>query len=121
VKLSKEKQKECGVPPLSEKEFTKQVLNLAKLCGWRSAHFRAAWTRSGKMVTPVQGDAKGFPDLVLVKGERMIVAELKVGRNKPSPEQIDWLAAFEKLPGVAVRTWKPKDWPSIVALLTRED
>lgn len=118
--LSKEKQKECGVPPMSEKEFTKQVLNLAKFMGWRTAHFRPAQAQSGRWLTPVQGDGKGFPDLLMVKGDQVIAAELKVGRNNLTPEQGDWLRDLRGA-GVEAHTWRPADWPRIVQTLRGDE
>lgn len=105
------------LPKITENEFTAQVIQLAQACGWRVAHFRPARTATGWR-TAVQGDGKGFPDLVLAHKERgrVIFAELKVGNNKPSPEQNDWLqtlAAVSISAGVSVYLWTPDDWPEI--------
>jgi hypothetical protein len=121
VKLSKQRQNECGIPPLSEAEFTRQVLALAKVHGWRTAHFRPAWARSGKMITAVQGDGKGFPDLVLVKGGRLIFAELKAAEGRLKPEQVEWLNDLSKVPEVGVYLWRPADWPGIARVLSGQD
>ncbi len=100
----------------TEAAFTRDVLTLAKRLGWRTAHFRASRTATGWR-TAVQGDGAGFPDLVLIRGGTLIVAELKCGRNKLTPEQAAWVAAFEAA-GVAVYLWRPRDWPEIEAVLT---
>jgi hypothetical protein len=55
------------VPPITEAAFLRQVLDLAKLRGWRTAHFRPAQTSRGWR-TAVQGDGAGFPDLVGRRG-----------------------------------------------------
>ncbi|MBX7169273.1 MAG: hypothetical protein K1X74_23270 [Pirellulales bacterium] len=99
---------------LSESGFTAQVLAYAKAMGWRTAHFRPAQTAKGWR-TAVQGDGKGFPDLILVR-ERVVVAELKVGCNVPSLEQLAWLEAFAGA-GVESYTWRPADWASIEKVL----
>lgn len=71
--------------------------------------------RNGEWVTAVQGD-NGFPDLVMVResGEpRLIVAELKVGKRKPTADQERWLAGFRRA-GVEAYLWThPQDWPEI--------
>ena len=103
--------------PINEARFTKQVIQLSRVLGWRSAHFRAAQTAHGWR-TPVQGDGKGFPDLILLKGTRLVVAELKADKApKPRPEQEDWLVAFRCLPGAEVFIWRPKDFEDIAKIL----
>ena len=62
---------------------------MARLFGWRIAHFRSVETKRQGWQTPVQGDGKGYPDLCLVR-ERIIFIELKCGKNKLEPEQEVW-------------------------------
>ncbi len=100
----------------TEAAFTRDVLRLAQLLGWRTFHARPARTQKGWR-TAVQGDGKGWPDLVLLRGATLIVVELKVGRGKLTAEQAAWVAAFEAA-GVAVYLWRPQDWPQIEAVLT---
>lgn len=100
----------------TEAGFTRAVLALAKLHGWRSAHFRPAMTRAGKWVTPVQGDGAGFPDLVLVRGTRLIFAELKSAKGTVAPEQTEWLLRLGGA-GVECYVWRPKDWASLSEIL----
>ncbi len=92
-----------GRPPIAEA--------IARLRGWRSAHFRPARTARGWR-TAVQGDGRGFPDLLLVRGSVLLAAELKAGRGRPTPEQAAWLAALEAV-GVRTFVWRPTDWPAI--------
>lgn len=101
--------------PTPEEAFARQVLDLAKLLRWRSAHFRPAETGRGWR-TAVAGDGVGFPDLVLLKGRTLLVAELKVPPNVPTAEQLDWLAAF-RAAGTPAYLWTPADWPEIEKVL----
>ncbi len=101
--------------PLTEAQFTRQVIQLARLRGWRVAHFRPAMTAHGWR-TAVEGDGAGFPDLVLLKGKTMIVAELKMPGGRPTAAQKAWLAAFAAA-GVAAYLWRPRDWAEIERLL----
>lgn len=100
----------------TEAQFTAQVIAFARMHGWRVAHFRGVRVqRKGGGTyyeTPVQGDGKGFPDLILVRRGTLVAAELKVGRNAVTAEQRDWLAAFGAA-GAAVHEWRPEDWPEI--------
>ncbi len=87
------------------------MLELAKRLGWRSACFRPAQVRPGKFVTPVGGDGAGWPDLALVRRNRMIFAELKTDEGYRKPRQRAWHVALEQA-GQTVYTWKPRDWLS---------
>jgi hypothetical protein len=96
-------------------------MQLARHCGFKVAHFRPARVRRGgreTYETPVAGDGKGWPDLFMVhrRTGRVVVAELKIGRNEPTPEQEDWLALF-KLTDAVVRVWYDTDWADIEAVL----
>ncbi len=97
--------------PIKESEFMAQVIAYARANGWLVAHFRPSLNSRGEWQTAVQADGAGFPDLVLVR-DRVIVAELKVGKNKPSDKQNAWLWAFEKA-GVQAYIWRPELWPII--------
>lgn len=95
-------------PEMTEKQFTEITIDLAQRLGWRVNHLRPAMYSSGRWATHVQGDGVGFPDLQLLRGRRQIVAELKVGRGRLTPEQEAWLAAFS-LADVPAYVWRPTD------------
>lgn len=94
---------------MNERELQTAVIECAHLLGWRVAHFRPAETSKGWR-TPVEGDGKGFPDLVLVRGAALIFAELKSATGRLSPEQDVWLAALQDTRRVIVAVWTPADW-----------
>lgn len=99
----------------TEAAFQRQVIDYSGLCGWRRIHFRPAIGHHGRYQTPLLGD-KGFPDTTLVRGDRLIFAELKVRPNKPSVDQEAWLAALAKA-GAATYVWYPEDWSEIMEVL----
>lgn len=102
--------------PGPEARFTDQVLELAERLGWRRAHFRPARTATGWR-TAVQGDGAGFPDLVLLRGSRLVVAELKSDTAPgPRPEQLAWLEAFEAA-GAEAYVWRPAQLDEIAERL----
>ena len=105
-------------PKLLEKDFQRQIIDLAHLYGWRIAHFRPALRQSGGYSTPVGADGAGWPDLTLVKGEKLIFAEIKSDAGKTSPNQDIWLLAL-KLTGAEVYVWKPENWDLIQDILTK--
>ncbi len=96
---------------LLEEDVQRTVTDALHQHGWRWVHFRPAQTRSGKWVTPYEGD-DGFPDIIALKGNRTLVLECKGtrGAKKPKPtargselkrlirweQQEEWLIAFRK-------------------------
>ena len=97
---------------MTEREFQRAVLQVAKLFGWRAAHFRPARMANGRWRTPVEADGTGFPDLVLLRLDQMLVRELKVGAGKLSREQTTWIEAFDRA-GVDAGVWHPDGWDRI--------
>lgn len=93
---------------MSEADLLAAVIALARVLGWRVAHFRTALTGRG-WKTAVAGDGAGFPDLLLVGHGRIIAAELKSDIGKVTPEQWKWLCAFGQN-GVGAHVWRPDDW-----------
>lgn len=101
---------------MTEAELQSAVIDLARMCGWRVAHFRPARTETG-WVTPVAGDGKGFPDLVLVR-DRVLFVELKSATGRLSEDQVAWLQELAAA-GADARVWRPGDWDEIEAALRR--
>ena len=98
----------------TERDFQQQVIDLARLCGWRIAHFRPARTERGWR-TAVQGDT-GWPDLVLCRPPVTLFRELKAEKGKLTDDQAAWLAQLAAC-GLDTDTWRPSDWPDIEAAL----
>lgn len=97
---------------ITEKQFERQVKELAKMFGWLYYH---TWR---SIHSPA-----GFPDCVMVRGSRLIFAELKSEKGKVSPAQEEWLDA---LIGVAKQTnfqeiqvyqWRPHMFDEIAEIL----
>ena len=103
-----------GKIPESESGFQKAVIDLAHLRGWICHHARPAQTNKGWR-TPIQGDA-GFPDLVMARGSRVVVAELKSDTGRVSPHQAEWLARLSHAL-TDVHVWSPKDFEAIKEVL----
>lgn len=95
------------MPQMTERDFQRSMIDLAHMLGWRVAHFRPAKTAKGWR-TPVEADGAGWPDLILCRGDRIIAAELKAGRNKTTAQQDDWLARLAAT-GVEVFVWRPEN------------
>ena len=105
---------------LSEAQFQRQVEDLAAIYGWQWMHIRPGLNQRGTWRTPISGAmGAGWPDLVLVKADRMIFAELKSERGKLTASQVKVLNALEAT-GHQVFCWHPSDWDNIVEVLGRE-
>jgi len=91
---------------ITEKELLQQVRELASLCGWLVYHTYDS-----------RRSPEGFPDLVLVRGDKVIFAELKSEKGRMSPEQRMWLDALEKVRRAETCLWRPSDWDRIVEVL----
>src|SRR5438105_1266822 len=83
---------------ISEKEFLGQVREAARLFGWMVYH-----THDSRRSEP------GFPDLVLVRGHRLLFIELKVGMNRLTVAQTNWLDALREA-GANVCIARPENW-----------
>ena len=90
---------------MKERELQAIVKQMAELCGWEYYH-----TYDSRRSNP------GFPDVVMLRGERMIVAELKVQKGKVSEHQERWLKKFDKA-GSEAYLWRPSDLREIEELL----
>lgn len=94
---------------VSERDFQQQVLDVARLYGWRVFH--AFDSRRSE---------PGFPDLVLVRGDRLIFAELKSRNGRLEAEQLEWLGALDAVSTVESVCWRePDSWPDIEEALKR--
>lgn len=97
---------------MTEAQFQREVIRLAQQHKWRVAHFRTAMNKRGHYMTPVAADGAGFPDLLMIRGQRVIAAELKTNKGRTSAQQKQWLAAFEETP-VETFLWRPRDQENI--------
>lgn len=94
----------------------RQVVDVAELYGWSWAHFRPAQTTRGWR-TPVSGPlGAGWPDLTLVRGDRILFVELKRESTRPRPDQTFVLILLAEAAEVYV--WRPSDFDDVVAVLS---
>ena len=119
----------ASLVPISEAELQTAIIDCAVALGWLVYHTHDS-----------RHSPEGFPDLILVREPRLIIAELKGVDRRGRPgvvkvAQAEWLlrldtiagvvehlveqaGAADALPGVAeapilaVRLWRPVDWTS---------
>ena len=91
---------------LTEKDFMQNVLDLARLTGWRCYHTHDS-----------RRSEAGFPDLCLARRGRLVFAELKTASGRVTDAQRQWLGALSACPGLEVHVWRPADWPAVREVL----
>ena len=92
---------------ITEKEFSQQIVDAARTFGWkvyrtwRSIHSPA-----------------GYPDLTMVRRDRIVFAELKSEKGKPPTDaQEEWLQVLREVGTCEVYLWRPKDFDEIMEIL----
>lgn len=98
---------------ISEREWQNQVHRLAASLGWKYYHAPDNKPINGR----IQKVVAGFPDLVMVKGSRLIFAELKKEIGQLSDAQKEWIAALEAT-GVEVYVWRPSQMREVQQILS---
>jgi hypothetical protein len=95
-----------GPDARSEKQFQAEVVKLAKANGW------LPWS-----CTISRKSQAGWPDLTLIRGNRIVFAELKFC-TKRSAAQLTFGEALSAVGGnVEYYCWRPEDWPQILEVL----
>ena len=87
-----------ATPTMSERALQDAVIECAGYLGW--AHYHTHDSRRS---------VAGFPDLILVRGERLIAVELKSAKGVATKSQLEWLSALDAA-GVECFVWRPSEW-----------
>lgn len=99
---------------MTEAEFEDAIIDLATRLGWRIHAERPGRSEKGWR-TAIKGMA-GYPDLTLVRGGRLVFAELKSERGRLSEEQNAWIDALVRVAEASkddlmdVFVWRPTNW-----------
>lgn len=101
----------AALPQMTEAEFQRKVIGLAKDLGWEVMHVRRG--RSSHL-TPTS--VAGWVDLVLWR-DRVLFRELKRDGGKLKPDQEAVIASLTAA-GADVAVWTPNDWTEILRTLT---
>lgn len=95
---------------VSERTWQAVVVAEAKRRGWKVYSIHDSRTQEW-------GTDPGFPDLLMVRGERMLVVELKAQHGRLKPSQTAWRIALEGVPCVEWYAFKPADEARVFELL----
>ena len=91
---------------MKEKDFQAQVIRIAKALGWLIYH-----TYDSRRSEP------GFPDLVMVRGDRILYRELKTEKGRLAPHQKIWGEKLSEA-GADYEVWRPSMRDEICLLYT---
>ena len=94
---------------MSERELQQMLISVAELAGWRTM---CLWDSRRQ-------NAVGWPDLTLVRGNRMLCLELKSATGRMRPGQQEWLDALDAVPGITARVVRPCEATYIIDELQR--
>ena len=87
---------------MTERQLQEAIRDAAGRTGWKCFH-----------VYDSRRSVPGFPDLVLLRGDRALVYELKTETGRVRPEQRDWLEAFNTA-GIPARIVRPCDLDAVL-------
>ncbi|MDN4611932.1 VRR-NUC domain-containing protein [Arthrobacter burdickii] len=89
---------------VTERQLQRQVEGILTAYGWRWFHAPDNRPANGR----VQKIRPGFPDLLAVRGPRLVVIELKTETGRIASEQVEWMQNFEAA-GAEAYVWRPRD------------
>lgn len=103
---------------MNENDFQSRVCDYLDLRKWAWLHLRPARTAKGWR-TPVSGPlGAGWPDLICVRGDRLVAIELKSPSGRPTREQTAVLGLLSQVRHVETHLGRPADWDRIVEVLS---
>lgn len=102
---------------MTEKDWQRQVMDLARLRGWDACHFHDSRRQVAPGVFIGDSAAAGFPDLVLWHERHGVVfAELKTSRGRLRADQEQRLWSLRRA-GARVYVWRPEDLTEVARVL----
>ena len=90
---------------MTENQLQAAIIKYAELMGWRIYHVTNVHKRLRSHTS------EGFPDLHMVRGKRIVYAELKDATKPRTDAQDDWAEAIQQTPA-EYYLWRPADWMS---------
>jgi hypothetical protein len=105
MKNQKPRARRSPLKAMSEEELQAEVKKYALMFGWSYYHTRDS-----------RGSDEGFPDTVMLRKRRQVIAELKKEGEKPTPGQMEWMQRFGEC-GAECYVWRPTDLQEIVKVL----
>lgn len=97
---------------ITERDYQTQIVQLARMTGWAVFHHHDSRRQVAPGVFVGDKDAKGFPDLILLRPPQVLVIEVKRELGKTTPEQDVWLRRWSEC-GITALVARPSNWPEV--------
>jgi len=105
-------------PEQSEASFQRAIIDLARHQGYLVFHAHDSRRQVRPGVHVGDRDAAGWPDLVLCRAPRLIIAELKAEKGRLTAAQQAWIDALSGCYSIEVYVWRTSMWDEIRRLLS---
>ena len=105
---------------MTESDFQKKVRIELTKNGFTSFRINVmgAYSKDGRYMPP--SVPKGFADLIAIKEGRIMFIEVKVGKNKPSKEQINFIERMKGKGCVAGVVWNIDDLLNMMEVFSND-
>lgn len=104
----------ANIDTTDEATFQRLVVEVARIYGWRIAHFPRSLSVRGRHLTATAYDAAGYPDLTLAHPQLgLLFREVKTHKGTVQPNQREWIRVLHDA-GADAGVWRPQDWPRIL-------
>jgi hypothetical protein len=101
---------------ISERAFQLAIWRHAESDGWKCHYqYRSAQKLANGQYRGL-GTA-GWPDVIAVRGDRLLAIEVKKETGSPTPEQRVWIAALNGVPGITAMIVRPRDANAVMEML----
>lgn len=91
---------------VTEADFQSTVIEAAELFGWWVFHDHDS-----------RRNKAGLPDLLMVRGNELLFAELKREKGKPTKTQEEVIESLSNIETVESHIWRPSNWAEIMGRL----
>ena len=101
---------------IKERDFQLAIWREAEANGWKCHYVYLTAQRLANGSYRGTGTA-GWPDVVAVRGPQMYAIEVKSESGTVKPEQREWIAALNGVPGITAMVVKPRDAQAVMEAL----
>lgn len=107
---------------VTEAEWQREIMFRLAQHGWTAFHIETSILRmaDGRLpiwATAVTPEGKGFPDILAVRGNRLLLIEVKAMRGRISVDQSRWGRLLKPITEVGYDVLRPSDQARLLKLI----